>query len=226
MSGRHAMAVRIDEGLGDAADARLNDVCLVFSEILVRMAGAVIAGVKPAAIFTLPMRAFAAGKWRQLSRRALDEALRAYAEALPAYGVELSVLYRTDRRVYLLVWRPDDLDRVLADPAHLLILREQGYCGAGRRELLGELRRRLVDYYLAFDRGERTEFPHEIGVFLGYPSEDVRGFMAGEKATCSGAWHAYGDEQVAKRRFRMLEMHERRCRSRFASGEPLHALFA
>ena len=226
MSGRHAMAVRLAEGLGEAADTGLNDACLAFSEVLVRMAGAVIAGVKPAAIFTLPMRAYASGKWRELSRAALDEALRAYAEALPAYGVELSVLYRTDRRVYLLVWRPESLCRIVADPAQLSILREQGYCGAGLRELLVELRRRLVAYYLAHDGGERVEFPHEIGVFLGYPAQDVRGFMAGEKATCRGAWHAYGDEQTAKRRFRMLEMHERRCRMRFAAGEPLHALFA
>ena len=226
MSGRHAMAVRFGEGLGASADECLNDVCLAFSEVLVRMAGAVIAGVKPAAIFTLPMRAYAAGKWRQLSRGALDEALRAYAEALPAYGVELSVPYRTDRRVYLLVWRPEDLGCMLADPTRLSILREQGYCGADRRELLVELRRRLVDYYLAVDAGKRIEFPHEIGVFLGYPAQDVRGFMAGEKATCRGAWHAYGDEQTARRRFRMLEMHERRCRNRFAAGEPLHALFA
>lgn len=226
MSGRHAMSVRFAEGLGEAADAQLNDACLAFSEVLVRVAGTVIAGVKPAAIFTLSMRTYVAGKWRQLSRGSLDEALRAYAEALPAYGVELSVLYRTERRVYLLVWRPEDLGRVLDDPEHLSILREQGYRGAGHLELLAELRRKLVAYYLACNGGERVEFPHEIGVFLGYPAEDVRGFMAGKKATCRGAWHAYGDEQVAKRRFRMLEMHERRCRNRFAAGEPLHALFA
>lgn len=66
MSGRHAMAVRAVEGLGSGADEGLNDVCLVFSEVLVRIAGAVIAGVKPAAIFTLPMRVFAAGKWHPL----------------------------------------------------------------------------------------------------------------------------------------------------------------
>lgn len=225
MSGRHAMAVRFNEGLGAAADESLNDVCRAFSEILVRMAGAVIAGVKPAAIFTIPMRAYCAGKWRQLGRAALDEALRAYAQALPEYGVELSVLYRTNRRVYLFVWRPDDLDVILSDPQFLSILREQGYRGVGRQELLGELRRRLVDYYLAFDQGQHVEFPHEIGVFLGYPARDVRGFMAGEKATCRGAWHAYGDEQAARRRFDLIEAHERRCSSRFAAGEPLHALF-
>ena len=69
MSGRHAMAVRLAEGLGEAADTGLNDACLAFSEVLVRMAGAVIAGVKPAAIFTLPMRAYASGTQNTRRRR-------------------------------------------------------------------------------------------------------------------------------------------------------------
>lgn len=224
MSGRHAMAVRLVDGLGLGCDERLNDVCIAFAETLVRMAGGVITGAKPAAIFSMPMRAYAGGKWRHLMRSSLDEALRAYAEALPAYGVELSVLYRTDRRVYLLVWRPEQLSQKLGDPESISILREQGYVGSGSQELICQLRKRLVAYYLA-QKERGIEFPHEIGVFLGYPAEDVRGFMGGRQVTCKGAWHAYGDEQVAKRRFLALERQEKHCRSRFAAGEPLHALF-
>lgn len=49
------------------------------------------------------------------------------------------------------------------------------------------------------------EFPHEIGVFLDYPLEDVQGFMAngGAGAVCQGCWKAYGDAQEAYRRFRL-----------------------
>ena len=116
MSGRHAMAIRLAEGLADAYGSELNDACLTFADSLVRLAGGVIAGVKPAAIFSIPMRAYSAGQWRWLVRHALDEALRAYAASLPDYGVSLSVLYRTERRVYLLVWRPALLARVFEDP--------------------------------------------------------------------------------------------------------------
>ena len=86
----------------------------------------------------------------------------------------------------------------------MAILHEAGYPERLRPTELVELRRRLVDYYLAVDAGKRIEFPHEIGVFLGYPAQDVRGFMEGRKATCRGAWHAYGDEQLPGSRFRVL----------------------
>lgn len=224
MSGRDAMAVRFaDEEVAGCGET-LSSVCLTFAAAFVRLAGGVIAGAKPAAIFNLPVRAYHQGCWRMLVRHELDEVLRVYRQVLPGYGVELAVLYRTERRVYLLAWRPDQLAEVLADPRCCAILREQGYVGTTCDELLAELRRRLVDYYRS-GKGA-ADFPHEIGVFLGYPAEDVRGFMAGEQASCTGPWHAYGDPRVAERRFRALEAQERRCRTRYAAGEPLHALFA
>lgn len=225
MSEGQAMAVRAHLGTPEVDDERLNDVCLTIAETLVRMAGAVIAGAKAAAIFSVPMRAYSGGRWRLLVRQALDEALRAYAGALPAYGVRLSVLYRTERRVYLLVWRPALVEASLAARGAIALLRSQGYRGRSTDELMSELRRRLVAFYRAGKDGA-VEFPHEIGLFLGYPVEDVLGFMSGAPATCSGPWHAYGDERTARRRFRTIEAKERRCRTRFAAGEPLGALFA
>ena len=43
------------------------------------------------------------------------------------------------------------------------------------------------------------EFPHEIGLFLSYPPEDVKGFIADRdnyKAQCM--WKIYGDEEKAR----------------------------
>ncbi len=225
MSGLCAMEVCADDALVEGCDEVLSDVCLTFAESLVRLAGGVIAGVKPAAIFGMPFKAYRAGRWHRLEREQLDEVLRTYAATLPAYGVSLSVLYRTKSRVFVLVWRPRHLNSVVSDPEHMEILRSAGYTGASAPELVAELRRRLVDYYLS-NPSEGHEFPHEIGVFLGYPASDVRGFMAGLKPTCIGAWHAYGDESVAQQRFSELREHEHRCRRRYAAGEPLSSLFA
>ena len=43
---------------------------------------------------------------------------------------------------------------------------------------------------------EQKEFPHEVGLFLGYPPEDVHGFIENRAqcAKCIGAWKVYGDE--------------------------------
>ena len=46
---------------------------------------------------------------------------------------------------------------------------------------------------------ESEEFPHEIGVFLGYPLKDVLGFMGyGKKELVEiRNWKIYGDKQVS-----------------------------
>lgn len=60
MSGNHAMGVCLTDVLVQGCDASLSDVCLAFTETFVRMAGGVIYGIKPAAIFSIPMRAYCA----------------------------------------------------------------------------------------------------------------------------------------------------------------------
>ena len=47
-------------------------------------------------------------------------------------------------------------------------------------------------------------FPHEIGLFLSYPPEDVRGFIEhkGHESKCDGCWKVYGDAERAKKTFR------------------------
>jgi len=51
-----------------------------------------------------------------------------------------------------------------------------------------------------------AEFPHEIGVFLGYPLGDVVGFIEnrGKNFTCCGCWKSYGDPDAAQKHFDQL----------------------
>lgn len=74
-------------------------------------------------------------------------------------------------------------------------------CGYGCRqaEKFDILERRIMLY------GEgKAEFPHEIGVFLGYPSADVRGFIenSGKNFALAGYWKVYADVQTAAELFR------------------------
>lgn len=48
-----------------------------------------------------------------------------------------------------------------------------------------------------------AQFPHEIGLFLSYPPEDVLGFIRNQARNqkCVGCWKVYGDEQAAKIQF-------------------------
>ncbi len=45
-------------------------------------------------------------------------------------------------------------------------------------------------------------FPHEVGLFLGYPPADVDGFMHRKQACkLSGIWKVYDDVEGASRQF-------------------------
>ena len=80
-----------------------------------------------------------------------------------------------------------------AQPAVEKLLSECGYAGAASNACLARLISRL-----------RTEkdFPHEVGLFLGYPPADVDGFMhRKESYKLCGLWKVYDDVEGAVRQF-------------------------
>lgn len=146
------------------------------------------------------------------------ELLGHYARLLARRGIRLRVLRITGQRMLLLIFRPQRLESWLAQPEVSAMLAEAGYpVGQGTEALLAHLRRRLQD----------QAFPHEIGLFLGYPPADVEGFLreGGRNCKLSGPWKVYGDAEEAERRFRAF----RQCRAalsrRVAQGIPLSQVF-
>ena len=61
----------------------------------------------------------------------------------------------------------------------------------------------------------REDFPHEIGLLLGYPLSDVKAFIENEGQNCIvyGDWKVYGDEETAK----CLFCKYKRCRDVYIS---------
>ena len=54
---------------------------------------------------------------------------------------------------------------------------------------------------------EEKEFPHEIGLFLSYPPEDVKGFIENKASNskCVGTWKVYGNVDRAKALFAQFQ---------------------
>ena len=50
-------------------------------------------------------------------------------------------------------------------------------------------------------------FPHEMGLLLGYPAEDVKGFVEneGKNFLYSGYWKVYADVEEKRRLFQKFE---------------------
>lgn len=70
------------------------------------------------------------------------------------------------------------------------------------------------------------EFPHEIGLFLSYPPENVLGFIQNGacKHKCVGCWKVYGDERAAKNIFEKYDMCSKAYSRQWLRGKSIEQL--
>jgi len=73
--------------------------------------------------------------------------------------------------------------------------------------LIYKLLKRLSDRIMMYCGGN-LEFPHEIGAFLEYPVEDVRGFLEnnGENFIYSGYWKVYHNASRTIKLFQFYDL--------------------
>jgi ribosomal protein L31E len=67
--------------------------------------------------------------------------------------------------------------------------------------------------------------PHEIGLFLGYPPDDVEAFIhnKGANYVLCGAWKAYGDVGAARRKWKKWRAAQEKMARLLISGVPCRA---
>ncbi|WP_087064339.1 DUF3793 family protein [Intestinibacillus massiliensis] len=167
-----------------------------FENALVNYCAPTLAGLKPASLMACEK-----AEYPNLGALAAQ-----YTAALRAQGLRFEVVCRCAHSSLLLVYREDMLRRRLAEPAAAALLQAAGYpAGGALAEMLARLKRRIA---------QNADFPHEIGVFLGYPLEDVRGFQRhkGQNFKLCGYWKVYSDVERAKRCFAQYD----HCRACFA----------
>ena len=155
--------------------------------------------------------------WREFP--ALEAQVAAYDRHFRGRGIRFRLLCTCRRNALLLVWHEALLARQLAQPLTQRILRRDGYRPEdGAAAMLDRLSVRLR---------RMEDFPHEVGLFLGYPPEDVEGFQRCRGRNCKlcGYWKVYSDVDRARALFRQYD----RCREvlypRVARGATLPQIF-
>ncbi|MBU5636593.1 DUF3793 family protein [Geomonas sp. Red69] len=160
----------------------------------------VLQGAKPANLVCLANKNRSCGRnlyllWKEHGAVLLEQS-----------GLKVRVLDDRGSSILLLLYSQEALGGLLAQKSVRIILGKAGYRNVDEfDEVLDELQTRVV--------GEG--FPHEIGVFLGYPLKDVVGFMGWAQLafTCQGPWKIFGKPEQS---LRLAECH-RECRSRMSS---------
>lgn len=184
-------------------------VSRTFEGVLVRQCAPTLAGLKPGSMFCFQNPA------PEVSR----QKVRQWNERLAPLGLTVKILLeRTgSNSVIVYVYRRIHLERLLADCGCQDFLRSTGYTQTGLDGLLAQLSQRLQT---------QPEFPHEIGVFLGYPLRDVVGFIEnrGQNFTCCGFWKSYGDPAEMQACFACYRRCIQTYVTMFEQGVPIDAL--
>lgn len=121
------------------------------------------------------------------------------------------------------IYIPELVDRAFMQPGVLYFLRSIGYGGDTVEEYVRELIRRIQG-----SRSHRNLFPHEIGIFLGYPLEDVIGFWlnGGRNSLYEGEWKCYSDVEAVAELQKLYSNARQVLTSSVLAGEALETILS
>ncbi len=156
-----------------------------FEQLMGFHAAPTLLGMKPASMLS----------FRKSSFEDFETLLASYRNCFSCKGISVYRLAEGEEHVLILFYRAAALDQALRREDVRTLLTSYGYPAEGSlEELLEVLESRLR---------LRKSFPHEIGLFLGYPPEDVKGFIEhrGQDFAYSGYWKVYSNEQETRRLF-------------------------
>ena len=123
-------------------------------------------------------------------------------EILKETGIHHYCLVQYKRKSVYLLYRIEDFEAYLRGYDVTNLLRKLGYINLSTIEVVKEFQNRYRTYMK-----NGMVFPHELGILLGYPIEDVEGFIEnkGENYLYAGYWKVYQDVEEKKLLFDAYE---------------------
>ncbi|HEY8424251.1 MAG TPA: DUF3793 family protein [Clostridia bacterium] len=149
-----------------------------YNYMLSKIAAPTLKFIKPASLICLP------------------KALKIDNIRLKTRGLEITLLYNGAQNQAVLIFNRSMLQEILKDSRSKDFLAKYYYPIQDDLDAnLEYLKRRLQGFFQG-----KNEFAHEIGLFLGYPLDDVMDFIKKDKRHYfSGYWKVYNDPHRAIR---------------------------
>jgi len=153
-------------------------------DILINLCSPTLAGLKTASLVNVEYE----------NEEVLKEDMRSLNALFADKGLRAVPLKYRNGRALVYIYRPEQLSRDISDSRAAAFLEKRGYTTANAARCVARLAERI---------NCATDFPHEIGFFLGYPTEDVEGYIRhkGENCKACGFWKVYGSVEEAERKF-------------------------
>ncbi len=155
-------------------------------KMLIEQCSPTLAGIKTASLFMIKVD------------EKFFENLQNSREKLREKNVYIKIMKMKNEMALLYVYRKNTLIKDLSQSKVQEILQKREYNLENLDTILEKLASRI---------NSCDEFPHEIGLFLGYPLDDVLGFICnkGKKCAMCGYWKVYGDIETAQKKFTQFE---------------------
>ena len=150
----------------------MNGYC--FEQYLIDNCSPTLASLKTANLFN----------YRYSSTDELNKAVERWNKELSGKGITVTVLRKRENTALIYVYRAKRLAKDFSRPGVERFMKCHGYENTDIDLCLEVLGGKLAKSEL---------FPHEIGLFLGYPLGDVIGFIdnEGKNSRCTGCWKVY-----------------------------------
>lgn len=176
-------------------------------ELIIQHCSPTLAGIKTGSLFTCGYT----------DKNEIHTDIRLLNKRLVPKGLRSVPLRTSGGRALIYLYRPQMLKKDLVHCEAEGLLVGYGYSVESSVRCVAQLRKRLH---------ECECFPHEIGLFLGYPPEDVIGFIENKAAysKCTGCWKVYGDEAKAQKTFEKYKKCTLVYCSQWAKGKSIERL--
>lgn len=146
----------------------------------------VLAGIKPSNMLVLE-----------------NKHIRDVVRVLEGTGLSWRCLYAGEEKNIWLLYRKEAMEETVLGKEQMLFLREWGY----EEDTLERMLMKFSQRFRQYRKDKNLPFPHEMGVFLGYPMADVKGFIKyeGKNYLYCGYWKVYENVEERKELFRTYE---------------------
>ena len=147
----------------------------------------------------------------------LKKSISHFNHSFKDYGLRMTSLGEKNNRALIYVYREQALIRDFKNQLSQELLKQYGYDSKDIKNSLHTLTKRI---------GNSSSFPHEIGLFLGYPPEDVKGFIDNKARNYKfiGYWKVYGDLDKALKSFHSYDHAQKILLDRLKNGYTLKQL--
>lgn len=153
-------------------------------ESLIKQCAPTLAGIKTGSLYICPCQ----------DKQALTREISQFNKTYASKGLCMIPLRIKNEKALLYLFRPEELKQDLSSDLARSLLKHSGYPDKHPERCISCLVKK-------FQQGE--DFPHEVGLFLNYPPEDVDGFIKNQASNYkyAGMWKVYGDVEKALQMF-------------------------